>query len=134
MSNKYTQTVIEHFKNPRNVGVLEDADVVAEVGSPECGDSITVYLKIEDDKIVDIRYQTFGCAAAIASSSVASELVKGMSLCEAYKVSKQRIADALGGLPAPKLHCSLMVEDGIKEAIRKYLKEKKGVNVEEYCK
>jgi nitrogen fixation NifU-like protein len=116
----YNDTVMDHFTNPRNVGVLEDASVVAEAGSPECGDVTKIYLKIRDNRIIDVKFQTLGCAAAIASSSMATELVRGKTLEEAWELTKDDVADALGGLPAPKLHCSVLAEDAIRKAINQY--------------
>lgn len=116
----YNDTVMDHFANPRNVGVLEDASVVAETASPECGDLTRIYLKIEDNRIVDIRFQTLGCAAAIASSSMATEMVRGKTLEEAWELTKNDVVDALGGLPEPKIHCSVLAEDAIRTAINRY--------------
>lgn len=116
----YNETVMDHFANPRNVGVLEDASVVAETASPECGDLTRIYLKIEDNRIVDIRFQTLGCAAAIASSSMATEMVRGKTLEEAWELTKNDVVDALGGLPEPKIHCSVLAEDAIRTAINRY--------------
>jgi nitrogen fixation NifU-like protein len=119
----YNETVMDHFTNPRNVGVLEDADVVAETSSSECGDITKIYLKIRDNRIVDIKFQTLGCAAAIASSSMATELIKGKTLEEAWALTNADVADALGGLPEPKLHCSVLAEDAIRKAINQYRTE-----------
>ncbi|MDG6255996.1 MAG: Fe-S cluster assembly scaffold protein NifU [Methanomicrobiaceae archaeon] len=116
----YNETVMDHFTNPRNVGVIEDADVVAETSSPGCGDITKIYLKIRDNRIADVKFQTLGCAAAIASSSMATELVKGKTLEEAWKLTRKDVADALGGLPEPKLHCSVLAEDAIRRAINQY--------------
>lgn len=117
----YTPQVMEHFSNPRNVGVLEDADGVGEVGNPTCGDVMKITIKVKDDKIDDIRFQTLGCGAAIATSSITTEMAKGMTLDDAcVKITKQGIADALGGLPANKLHCSVLAADGLKAAIEDY--------------
>ncbi len=117
----YTPQVMEHFSNPRNVGVLEDADGVGEVGNPTCGDVMKITIKVKDDKIEDIRFQTLGCGAAIATSSITTEMAKGMTLDDAcVKITKQGIADALGGLPANKLHCSVLAADGLKAAIEDY--------------
>ena len=130
---EYSDKVLEHFMNPRNVGEIPDADGIGDLSSHVCGDSIIVYIKVEDDIIKDIKFKTFGCAAAIASSSVATEMVKGMHICEAYRITKQKIVEALGGLPEAKIHCSLMVEDGIKLAIEDYCKKRYGKTPEEYC-
>lgn len=120
---KYSDKVIEHFKNPRNVGVIKDPDGVGKVTSPVCGDIMELYIKVKDNKIIDVKFQTFGCAAAIASSSVLSEMIKGKTINEALKITNERIADALGGLPKEKLHCSVLAEDGVKSAIEDYLKK-----------
>ena len=116
----YTETVMEHFKNPRNVGEIENADAIGEMGSKQCGDTMIVYLKVKDNIIEDIKFKTYGCCAAIASSSVATEMVKGKSLDEAEKLTKAMIVEKLGGLPEAKVHCSLLAEDAIHEAIKNY--------------
>lgn len=112
------------FMNPKNVGRIEDADGIGEVGNPICGDVMKIYLKIEDDRIVDVKFETFGCAAAIATSSMVTELVKGKTIEEALKVSNKDVAEALGGLPPQKVHCSLLAEEGIKAAVDDYLAKK----------
>jgi nitrogen fixation NifU-like protein len=117
---QFTEKVMDHFENPRNVGVLEDADAVAEVGSKECGDTTTLYLKIRDNRIVDVRFRTLGCAAAIASSSMATELIRGKTLEEAWALTNTDVVEALGGLPEPKIHCSVLAEGAIREAINNY--------------
>ena len=117
----YTAQVMEHFSNPRNVGVIDDADGVGEVGNPTCGDMMKITIRVKDDRIEDIKFQTLGCGAAVATSSITTEMAKGMSLDEAIgKVTKQSVADALGGLPKNKLHCSLLAADGLREAIKDY--------------
>jgi len=121
----YSEKLLEHFKNPKNVGVIEDADGVGEAGNPKCGDMMTVYIKVKDEVIEDIKFQTFGCAAAIATSSMMTELAKGKNIEEALKISKKDIADALDGLPPIKMHCSLLAEDALKKAIEDYLNKKK---------
>lgn len=121
----YTEKLVEHFKNPHNVGVMEDADIVGEAGSSVCGDTTTVYIKLDGDVIKDITFQTYGCAAAIASSSVLTDLVKGKTIDEALKISKSDIVDELGGMPPEKVHCSLLAEDALKEALRKALEKAK---------
>lgn len=120
----YTEKVMELFMNPKNVGRIEDADGIGEVGNPVCGDVMKIYLKIKDDRIVDVKFETFGCAAAIATSSMVTELVKGKTLDEALKVTNKDVAEALGGLPPQKLHCSLLAEEGIRAAIEDYLSKK----------
>ncbi|RLG71391.1 MAG: Fe-S cluster assembly scaffold protein NifU [Methanobacteriota archaeon] len=120
MALNYTEKVLEHFRNPRNMGVLEDADAVGQVGNPVCGDVMTLYLKIEGDTIRDVRFQTFGCAAAIASTSMLTEMIKGKSLDEALKITKKDVANALGGLPPSKMHCSLLATEALEDAIKKY--------------
>ena len=122
----YSETVMDHFKSPRNVGVIEDADGVGEVGNPLCGDMMTIYLKIEDEKIEDIRFQTFGCGAAIAVSSMLTEMAKGKSIEEATKISNKDVAKALDGLPKNKLHCSNLGADALHMAIKDYQDRKEG--------
>jgi NifU-like protein involved in Fe-S cluster formation len=115
----YSEKLLEHFENPRNVGVMEDADLIGEAGSAECGDRAVIYIKLDGDKIKDVSFMTFGCAAAIASSSILTEMVRGMTLRDAQDVTKDDIADALNGVPPHKMHCSLMAEDALKDAILK---------------
>ena len=122
----YSETVMDHFKSPRNVGVIEDADGVGEVGNPLCGDMMTIYLKIEDERIEDIRFQTFGCGAAIAVSSILTEMAKGKSIEEATKISNRDVAKALDGLPKNKLHCSNLGADALHMAIKDYQDRKEG--------
>jgi nitrogen fixation NifU-like protein len=124
MPGPYSDKVMDHFMNPRNMGEIEDADGVGEVGNPACGDVMKLYLKIEDDKIVDVKFKTFGCGAAIASSSMTTELIKGKSIDEALKLSNQAVAEALGGLPPAKEHCSVLAEDALKAALEDYRKKK----------
>ena len=119
----YSEKLIEHFQHPHNVGVMEDADIIGEAGSPQCGDTTTVYLKLDGNVISDITFQTYGCAAAIASSSVLTDMVKGMTVEDALKVTKSDIVDALGGMPSEKVHCSLLAEDVLKEALRQALEK-----------
>jgi nitrogen fixation NifU-like protein len=125
MTDLYTKKVKEHFLNPRNVGEIKDADGIGTVGNPKCGDIMTIYIKVKQNKIKDIKFKTYGCAAAIASSSIGTELVKGKTLDEAMKLSRDDIANELGGLPAIKMHCSNLVSDAIREAIKDYRKSKK---------
>ena len=120
--NPYSDTVMDHFTNPRNMGEIEGADGVAEVGNPSCGDVTKIFLKIENDRIVDVRFKTFGCAAAIASSSMTTELIKGKTIDEAMKLTNEAVARELGGLPEAKLHCSVMAEDALRAAIEDYKK------------
>lgn len=124
----YTKTVMDHFKNPRNVGVMEDADGVGELGNPLCGDMMTIYLKIEDERIKDIKFQTFGCGAAISVSSMLTEMAKGKTLDEAKMISNKDVAEALEGLPKNKLHCSNLGADALHMAIRDYEDRKSGKN------
>ncbi len=127
----YSQKVIDLFMNPKNVGRIDDADGVGEVGNPVCGDIMKIYLKIENDRIVDVKFETFGCAAAIATSSMVTEMVKGKTLQEALKITNKDVAEALDGLPPQKLHCSLLAEEGIKAAIEDYLAKKRESEEEE---
>ncbi len=123
----YNEKVMEHFINPRNVGEIEDADGIGEVGSPQCGDIMKIFLKVEDNKIKDIKFKTFGCASAIASSSIMTEMVKGKTIEEALKLTNKDVVDELGGLPAPKIHCSVLAEDAIRKAIQDYREKKQKV-------
>ncbi len=116
----YTETVMDHFTHPRNVGEIPDADGVGEVGNAKCGDIMKMYLKIKDDRIEDVKFETFGCGSAIASSSMATELIKGKTIEEAMAVTNKQVVDALGGLPAYKLHCSVLAEESIKAAVKNY--------------
>jgi len=122
----YSKTVMDHFRNPRNVGVIDDAEGMGEVGNPLCGDMMTIYLKIRDEKIEDIKFQTFGCGAAIAVSSILTEMVKGKSIEEAKKVTNKDVAEALEGLPKNKLHCSNLGADALHVAIKDYEDRKAG--------
>ncbi|MDI6712878.1 MAG: Fe-S cluster assembly scaffold protein NifU [Anaerosomatales bacterium] len=117
----YSEKVMDHFANPRNVGVIEDADGVGEVGNPVCGDVMKITIKVADDRIEDIKFQTLGCGAAIATSSIVTEMAKGMTLAEAVAITKQQVADELGGLPPAKMHCSVLATDGLKRAVDDYL-------------
>lgn len=116
----YTETVMDHFTHPRNVGEIPDADGVGEVGNAKCGDIMKMYLKIKDNRIEDAKFETFGCGSAIASSSMATELIKGKAIEEALAVTNKQVVDALGGLPAYKLHCSVLAEESIKAAVKNY--------------
>ena len=116
----YSEKVMDHFTNPRNVGTMEDADGVGEVGNARCGDIMKIYLKIENDIIVDVKFETFGCGSAIASSSMATEMIKGKPVSEALALTNKAIAEALDGLPAHKMHCSVLAEEAIRAAIEDY--------------
>jgi len=116
----YSEKVMDHFRNPRNVGVIEDADGVGEVGNAKCGDIMKIYLKIEGDTVADAKFETFGCGSAIASSSMATELIKGHPVSEALALSNKAVVEALDGLPAHKLHCSVLAEEAIKAALKDY--------------
>ena len=116
----YSDKVMDHFRNPRNVGVLEDADGVGEVGNVKCGDIMKIYLKIEDNIVQDVKFETFGCGSAIASSSMATELIKGKPLDEVMKLTNKAVAEALDGLPPIKMHCSVLAEEAIKAALKDY--------------
>lgn len=116
----YSDKVMDHFRNPRNVGVIEDADGVGEVGNATCGDIMKIYLKIENNIICDVKFETFGCGSAIASSSMATEMIKGKSVSQALELSNKAVAEALDGLPAHKMHCSVLAEEAIKAAIQDY--------------
>ncbi len=122
----YSEKVMDHFRNPRNIGVIEDADGVGEVGNAKCGDIMKIYLKIQDDVISDVKFETFGCGSAIASSSMATEMIKGKPVSEALEVSNRAVAEALDGLPPHKLHCSVLAEEAIKAAVKDYY-DKNGI-------
>lgn len=126
----YSLKVMDHFSNPRNMGSIENSDGIGEVGNAKCGDIMKIYLKVEDNRIADVKFQTFGCGAAIASSSMATEMIKGKTLEEAWKLSNKAVAEALDGLPPIKMHCSMLAEEAIHEAINDYLKKKKGLSVD----
>ena len=121
----YSETVMDHFRNPRNVGVIEDADGVGEAGNAVCGDIMKIYLKIEDSTVADVRFETFGCGSAIASSSRATELIKGRPLSEVLTLTNKAVAEALDGLPAHKLHCSVLAEEAIRAAVQDYYDRQK---------
>ncbi len=122
----YSEKVMDHFRNPRNVGVIENPDGVGEVGNMKCGDIMKIYLKIEDGIIADVKFETFGCGSAIASSSMATELIKGKPLSEALTLTNKAVAEALDGLPAYKMHCSVLAEEAIRAAIKDYY-DKNGI-------
>ena len=125
----YSEKVMEHFRHPQNIGTIENADGVGEVGNPVCGDIMKIYLKIEGDVIADVKFETFGCGSAIASSSMATEMIKGKKLSEALAVTNKAVAEALDGLPAHKMHCSVLAEEAIKSAIKDYY-DKNGIAYE----
>ena len=116
----YSEKVMDHFRNPRNVGVLEDANGIGEVGNAKCGDIMKMYLKIEDDIVKDVKFETFGCGSAIASSSMATELIKGKPVSEARQLTNKAVAEALDGLPAYKMHCSVLAQEAIESALKDY--------------
>jgi nitrogen fixation NifU-like protein len=120
----YSEKVLDHFRNPRNMGEIPDADGVGTVGNPVCGDLMSIYIKVKDNHIEDIKFKTFGCGAAIATSSMITELARGKTLEEAMKISRGDVADNLGGLPPIKMHCSNLAADGLHAAIQDYLKKR----------
>ncbi|WP_346430073.1 Fe-S cluster assembly scaffold protein NifU [Methanocella conradii] len=123
----YSPKVMQHFSNPQNVGEISDADGVGEVGNPVCGDMMTIYIKVKDNVITDIKFKTFGCAAAIATSSIITTMAKGMTLDDALKISRNDVARELGGLPPQKMHCSNLAADGLKLAIENYRRKLQGL-------
>ena len=123
MEGQYSDKVMEHFRNPHNVGEIPDASGIGKVGNPVCGDIMNLYIKVEKNIIVDAKFKTFGCGAAIATSSMVTDLVKGKTVEEAIKVSNRAVAEALGGLPPIKMHCSVLAEEALKSAIEDYLKK-----------
>ena len=122
----YSEKVMDHFRNPRNVGVIEDADGVGEVGNAKCGDIMKIYLKIKDDVIEDAKFETFGCGSAIASSSMATELIKGKPVSQAMALTNKAVVEALDGLPAHKIHCSVLAEEAVRAAVKDYY-DKNGI-------
>jgi len=122
---EYTEKVMDHFRNPRNMGEMKDADAMGEVGNPTCGDMSYIYIKVEGDKIKNISFQTFGCAAAIATSSMVTEMAKGKTLEEAMEITRNDVAEALDGLPPIKMHCSNLAADGLHDAIKKFREKNK---------
>ena len=119
----YSEVVMDHFMNPRNVGTIENASGVGEVGNAKCGDIMKIYLQIENDILVDVKFETFGCGSAIASSSMATEMIKGKSIHEALELTNKAVAEALDGLPAHKMHCSVLAEEAIKKALQDYFEK-----------
>jgi nitrogen fixation protein NifU and related proteins len=128
----YSTKVMEHFANPRNVGEIENPSGVGNVGNPVCGDIMRMYIKVENDVIIDTKFQTFGCGAAIATSSMATELIKGKRIDEALQITNKAVAEALGGLPAVKMHCSVLAEQALRGAINDYLQKTTGKGLEGY--
>ena len=124
MSGLYSEKVIEHFRNPKNMGEIKNADGIGKVGNPVCGDLMTIYIKVKDSRINDIKFQTFGCAAAIATSSMITELAKGKTLDDALKITRKDVADELDGLPSIKMHCSNLAADALHAAIKDYKSKK----------
>lgn len=127
---EYSEKVMEHFTNPHNVGKLDDADGVGEVGNAKCGDIMKMYLKIENDIITDVKFNTYGCASAIATSSIATDMIKGQPISEALKLTNKAVVEALDGLPAVKIHCSVLAEQAIKAAVKDYY-DKNGIEYDE---
>lgn len=125
MADGYSEKVMEHFANPRNVGEIKDADGIGKVGNPVCGDLMWIYIKVKDDRLIDVKFKTFGCGAAIATSSMVTEMARGKTLDEALKITRNDVADALDGLPPIKMHCSNLAADGLHAAIKDY-REKSG--------
>ena len=123
----YSPKVMDHFRNPRNVGVIENADGIGEVGNAKCGDIMKIYLKIEDEVITDVSFETFGCGSAIAASSMATELIKGKPVSEALTLTNKAVVEALDGLPGHKIHCSVLAEEAIKKALQDYY-DKNGID------
>ena len=128
----YSEKVMDHFRNPRNVGTIEDANGVGEAGNPVCGDIMKIYLKINNEIIEDVKFETFGCGSAIASSSMATELIKGKSVSEAADLTNKAVAEALDGLPAHKMHCSVLAEEAIQAALADY-KNRENIQEKERC-
>lgn len=124
----YTEKVMDHFKNPRNMGEIPDADGVGTVGNPVCGDLMTIYIKVKNDRLEDIKFKTFGCGSAIATSSMITELAKGKTLEEGLQITRANVADSLGGLPPVKMHCSNLAADALHAAIEDYYKKRKAVD------
>jgi nitrogen fixation protein NifU and related proteins len=122
----YTEKVMEHFRNPRNMGVIEDADGVGEVGNPSCGDMMRITIKVTDERLDDVKFQTLGCGAAVATSSIVTEMAKGKTLDEALGISNKDVAEELGGLPSQKMHCSNLAADGLHKAIEDYRTKNQG--------
>ncbi len=126
----YSEKVMDHFRNPRNIGSMENADGVGEVGNAKCGDIMKIYLKIDDDRVSDVKFETFGCGSAIAASSMATELIKGKKLDEVMSITNKAVVEALDGLPVHKIHCSVLAEEAIKVALKDYY-DKNGIDYDE---
>ncbi len=123
----YSEKVMDHFENPRNLGIIEDANGVGEVGNAKCGDIMKMYIKVEDDIIVDVKFKTYGCGSAVATSSMATEMIKGKSIAEALELSNKAVAQALDGLPPVKMHCSVLAEGAVRAAVKDYY-DKSGIS------
>jgi nitrogen fixation NifU-like protein len=126
MNQNYSTKVMEHFANPRNVGEIPDADGIGKVGNPVCGDIMNMYIKVKDNVITDVKFKTFGCGAAIATSSIATEMIKGKTIKEALALTNDAVAEALGGLPRVKMHCSVLAEQAVRSAVDDYLRKTTG--------
>ena len=129
----YSEKVMDHFQNPRNVGKIDDADGIGEVGNAKCGDIMKIYLKVENDIIVDVKFNTFGCGSAIATSSMATEMIKGKTIAEALTLSNKAVVEALDGLPANKIHCSVLAEQAVKAAVKDYYKNGIAYDAKSVC-
>jgi nitrogen fixation NifU-like protein len=125
MTDMYTEKVMDHFRNPRNMGEIKNPDGFGKVGNPTCGDVMAIYIKVKNERIIDIKFKTYGCTAAISTSSVLTEMVKGKTIEEAIKITRDDVANELGGLPAIKMHCSNLAADALKEAIKDYRSKNK---------
>ena len=131
----YSEKVMDHFRNPRNVGEMENADGIGEVGNAKCGDIMRMYIKVNDGIITDVKFMTFGCGSAIATSSIATEMIKGKSISETLELTNKAVVEALGGLPAHKIHCSVLAEQAVKAAVKDYYdKNNIEYDKEKYCK
>ncbi len=130
MEQPYSEKVMDHFLHPRNVGEIPDANGIGNVGNPVCGDIMRLYIKVVDGKIADVKFKTFGCGAAISTSSMVTEMVKGKTVEEALSITNKAVAEALGGLPAVKMHCSVLAEEALKSAIEDYRKKREAKSVE----
>ncbi|HLD41095.1 MAG TPA: Fe-S cluster assembly scaffold protein NifU [Candidatus Omnitrophota bacterium] len=129
MEQAYSEKVMDHFLHPRNIGEIPDASGVGNVGNPVCGDIMRLYIKVDNEKIIDVKFKTFGCGAAISTSSMVTEMVKGRTIAEAMEITNKAVAEALGGLPAVKMHCSVLAEEALKSAIEDYRKKQQQVKV-----